>query len=310
MKRIPYFTICFLLAAGLLPAQETINRADRLQISATDLPGVSDKPVAVDDDGTVTLPLVGRLQAAGLTVDQFTSQLTAQLKSYIRAPKVAVKLLTRTENRIAVGSGFNQPGVHPLAEQRSLLNVITAVGGLQTGAGSTIRIVRRLEMGPIPLPTAIEDQASNVSTATINLNKLAANSAVMADLVIKPNDVLSAEPPNTVYLTGEVMKPGAQDISDRESIGLTELVSMAGGVSRDADPKRTKVLRRILNGAKRAEIAVDLVSILNGQAIDFPIQPNDIVEVPRSKGRSGGVRSALRYIVPAAASGLIYTLIR
>lgn len=288
----------------------TINREDRLQIAVSDLPGIAGQSFPVDPDGTVTLPLVGRIPAAGLTVDTFRAELANQLRVYIRTPQIVVKLIARVENKIAVGGGFKNPGIHSLPEQRSLLNVISAVGGLQADAGATIKIVRRLDMGVIPLPSVVEDPASNVSTATVNLKKLMENPDAMADFVIKPNDVLSADPPNTVYLTGEVLKPGAQDISDRESVGVTELVSMAGGFTRDADPRKARVLRRILNGAKRAEIPIDVTSILGGQAVDFAIQPNDIVEIPRMKGKANSGKSVLRYVVPAAASGLIYALIR
>lgn len=287
-----------------------INIDDRLMISITDMPTVSEKPHQVDPDGNVDLPLMGKLKAEGLTVDQFQRLLTEQVRVYIREPQISIRLVTKVENRFAVAGGFKNPGIHPLPEQRSLMNVISAVGGLQPGAGSNVKIIRRLEMGPIPLPTAVEDPTSNVSTATVNLNRLMEDPSIMNSLVVKPNDVLSAEPPNTAYLTGEVLKPGAYDLSDRESIGLTELVSVAGGLSRDAAPEKARVLRKILNGSKRAEIPVDIVSILDGDAVDFRIQPNDIVEIPRVKSRASGAKTVLRYVLPAAASGLIYTLIR
>ncbi len=304
------FLAALAVAQPLPGPSATIHKDDRLQIAATDVPGVNDKPVLVEQDGTVTLPLVGKVQADGLTVEEFTRRLTTDLKTYIRNPRVAVKLVAKTETNIAVGTGFKNPGVHPLPEGRSLLNVIAAVGGLQSGAGTTVKIVRRLEMGAIPLASAVEDTASNVSTATVNINKLMESPGALSELTVKPNDVLSAEPPNTVYVTGEVLKPGAQDLSDRESIGLTELLSLAGGVSREADPRNTRVLRRILNGAKRAEIPVDVTSILGGESVDFAIQPNDIVEVPRGRSKPGSIKAALRYVVPAAASGLVFALIR
>ncbi|MEZ5402642.1 MAG: polysaccharide biosynthesis/export family protein [Bryobacteraceae bacterium] len=291
-------------------ANSSIGAEDQLLIAAADVPGVSDKPMRIESDGTVTLPLVGRMRAEGLTVEQFSNQLTAELRAYVRSPRVSVKLIPKIENRFAVAAGFNNPGVHPLPEQRQLMNVIATVGGLQANAGSTIKIIRRLDMGPIPLPSAVEDPTSNVSTATVNLNRLVETPGTLESLVVKPNDVLSVEPARTVFLTGEVLKPGAFELSDRESIGLAELVSLGGGFGREAAPDKARILRQILNGSKRAEIPVNAASILAGKAVDFPVQANDIVEIPRSRSKANGAKTVLRYVVPAAASAVIYVLIR
>lgn len=287
----------------------TIGINDRLLISARDVQGIGDKPLVVDPDGTVTLPLVGRIRAENLTVEQFREELISQLKVYIRSPEVSVKLLAQIEDHIVVGSGFRNPGTHPLPERRSLLNVISAVGGLQPEAGSTIRIIRRPEMGPIPLDSALQDPSSGVARATINLNQLLGNSGE-SEFIVKPNDMLSVEPPGTVFLTGEVLRPGPYPLTGRESIGLTELVSLGGGFNREAAPAKARVLRQILNGSKRAEIPVDISGILDGHSYDFPIQPSDIVVIPRAKGKAGAAKAALRYVVPVVASSLIYVAIR
>ena len=121
---------------------------------------------------------------------------------------------------------------------------------------------------------------------------------------------MSAAPAGTVYLTGEVLKTGAFELADRDSIGVTELISQAGGFGRDAAPDKAKILRQILNGSKRAEIQVNLESILDGQTVDFPVLPNDIVVVPRTKGKGTAFKSALRYVVPTLATTLIYVALR
>ena len=290
--------------------KETLAVNDQVIISTNDVAGIGDKPIRIDLDGTVTLPLVGKIRAEGLTIEQFQKELVDQLRVYVRSPQVSVKLLAARSGSILVSGAFKNPGVYSLPARRPLLEVLSIVGGLQPNAARMIKITRRLDRGGIPLPSAIEDPVLKVSTATVNLNRLVENPGAAEDIFIEPSDVLSAETAGTVYLTGEVLRAGAFELVDRDSVGVAELISQAGGFSREAAPDKSKVLRQILNGSKRAEIPVNLVSILDGRTVDFPVLPNDIVVVPRSKGKSAAIKSVLRIAVPTVVTTLIYVAIR
>ena len=64
------------------------HQYDRLCVGAEDLitvrvfaaDDIPDKPAQIDNDGTVTLPMIGRVQAAGLTVEQFQANLVTRLQ--------------------------------------------------------------------------------------------------------------------------------------------------------------------------------------------------------------------------------------
>jgi len=290
-------------------AGQVLGIGDQVVISASDVPGISDKPFRVETDGTVALPLVGRIRAEGLTVEQFRRQIVDSLKTYVRSPEVSVQLLTKSVETIVLGGMFKNPGVHELPVRRTLLDVISAVGGLQPNA-SNIKITRPFRIGGVPLPSGSEDPESKASTATVSLKRLLEDPASAENLTIEPNDVLAAESSGVVFLTGEVLRPGSFELTGRDSIGVAELISQAGGFSRNANPEQGKILRQILNGSKRAEIPVDIAVILDGGAFDFPVQPNDIVVVPRHGGKTAAVKSALRYIVPGLATTLLYISLR
>jgi polysaccharide export outer membrane protein len=294
--------------------KDVLRINDQLIIFASDVPGMNDRPLRIEPDGTVTLPLVGRVRAEGLTVDEFRKELVDQFKVYVRSPQVSVKLLlaeaATAADTIVIAGAFRNPGVHALAGRRTLLQVVSEVGGLQPNAGTTIKVTRRLDRGRLPLPSGTEDPVSNVSTAIINYNRLIGNPAGPENLIVEPNDILSADPAGSVFLTGEVLRPGPFGLNERESVGLTELVSQAGGFSRDAAPEKTKILREILNGTKRAEITVDIRSILDGRSFDFPVQSNDIVVVPRRRGTGTVLRSVVLYAVPIVTSAVLYSTLR
>jgi polysaccharide export outer membrane protein len=291
-------------------AKQPLAINDQLVIFANEVEGISDRPFRVELDGAVNLPLVGKVRALGLTLEEFEKELTSQFMVYVRSPRISVKRLTTQADTIVVAGAFKNPGVYALPERRTLLDVLTAVGGLQPNAGRTIKITRRLAGASNPLPAAVEDRASGVSTATINLSRLIENPLARDEVTIEPHDVLFAGPAGVVFLTGEVLRPGPFELADRESFGVTELISLAGGLGREAEPDKTKILRPILNGSRRAEIAVDVKKILAGNQSDFPVLPNDMVVVPRAQGKKRALKSVAMFVGPALATTLIYVVVR
>ena len=283
---------------------------DLIVVSAKDVEGIGEKPFRIELDGSVTLPLVGKIRAAGLTIDQFEKELSGQLSTFLRSPQVSVRRLSARADTILVAGAFKNPGIYALPERRTLLDVVSAVGGLQPNAGRTIKITRRLERGRIPWAAAVEDPETKVSVATVNLSRLLENPSAQEEVIIEPQDVLSASPATVVFLTGEVLKAGPFELAGRDSIGMTELISLAGGFGREAAPEKVKILRPILNGAKRSEVPVDMKRILEGRASDFPVLANDIVVVPRAKGKARVLKAAVLYVVPALATSLIYVALR
>jgi polysaccharide export outer membrane protein len=289
--------------SGAPQPTQTLAINDQLVVFASDIEGIGDRSFRVETDGTVMLPLVGRVRALGLTVEQFEKELIGQLGVYVRSPNVSVKRLTARADTIVAAGAFRNPGVHTLTERRTLFDVLSTVGGLESGAARTIKITRRIEGGRSQLPSAVEDRETGVSTATVNMSRLSTRD----DIIIEPNDVLFAGPAGVVFLTGEVMRPGSFELAERESFGMTELISLAGGLSRDAAPDKTKILRPILNGTRRAEIPVDVKNILAGGLADFPVLPNDMVVVPRSRGKAQVfLRPVVTYVVPAVSMVLVY----
>jgi polysaccharide export outer membrane protein len=293
-------------------SKQTLSVNDQLVISATDVPNIGDRPYRVELDGTITVPLVGRMRAQGLTLEQFEKELTSQLALYVRSPRVSVKRLSETApaaQTIIVAGAFKNPGVYTLAERRSLIDVLSSVGGLQPNAARMIKITRRLDGEHTPLRDGVENSTLRVSTTTVNVSHLMENPA-KHQILIEPNDVLHAGPSGIVFLTGEVLKPGSFELLERDSYGLTELILMGGGLKNEAAPDQTKILRPILNGSRRAEIFVDVKSIFAGKQADFAVMPNDMVVVPKNKSKTQALKTAARFVIPALATTLIYVAVR
>lgn len=286
-----------------------LSYQDQLVITAKDVEGLTERVYRVEMDGSITLPLAGKLKAFGLTIEEFEKELITQLGVFVRSPQVSVRLLTLEAETITVAGTFRNPGVYALPERRSLLEVLSAVGGLQPNAARTIKITRRLDSGRPPLPIGVKDPSGTLSTASVNVSRLMEVPSLQ-QIRIEANDMLLATPAGMVFLTGEVLKPGPFELVEKDSLDLTELISMGGGFNREAATDKIKILRPILNGSRRAEIAVDVKSILDGRSGDFPIMPNDMVIVPRAGGKSKAFRRAAMVVVPGLATALIYLVAR
>src|SRR5437867_5425522 len=133
---------------------------DQITIRVLDIEEMNDEPVLVASRGYIRLPLVGSIEAAGLTTQELEAKLVGRLKTYIRNPDVAVSVTVRRSHPVSVMGSVNTPGVFQLQGSPTLFEVLSMAGGLRADAGHIVRITRRREAGPIPLPGASEDSTS------------------------------------------------------------------------------------------------------------------------------------------------------
>jgi protein involved in polysaccharide export with SLBB domain len=87
---------------------------DQITVSALDAEEISGKPVRVDLNGNIRLPMVGRLQVAGKTVEQIEADIAGRLKEYIKDPDVAVSITEFRSQPVSVLGSVKSPGVHQL----------------------------------------------------------------------------------------------------------------------------------------------------------------------------------------------------
>lgn len=287
-----------------------LDTNDQILIRALDVDEMNDRPFRVDADGNLTLPLVGKVKASGLTVAQLEAELVRLLRAYVRMPQVVVTMVQLRNEPVFVVGAFRSPGIYPLLGRRTLIETLTAVGGLQPNASRRLKITRRLEHGRIPLPNAVEDTAAGTSVVEINLSRLLETTNPAEDIVLEPYDVIAARRAEMVYVSGEVVRSGGFELNDARSFSTTQLLSLSGGLTATAAPKKARVLRRIQDSAKRAEIPIDLHAVLSGRSQDFPLLADDVLVIPRtSQSRTMWTQMAM-YSLPAVISAVIFASVR
>lgn len=245
----------------------------------------------IDLRGMVNLPLIGRMKAAGQTVEQLEAALVERLKEYLKTPSVTVAVVEYKSQPISVIGLVTTPGVHQLQGRKTLLEVISVVGGLKAEAGHLIKITRKIEYGAIPLASAKTDPTGAYSVAEISVKRIMNAQSPEENIQIQPFDVISVPKAELVYVVGNVKKSGGFILGDREQVTALQALSLAEGLDRDASGNGAKILRRSPNGGERQEILVSLNEILKGKKADVRMEPDDILFVPSSMGKRVVVRS-------------------
>ncbi len=282
---------------------------DQILIQAVDVPDISGKAQRLDPNGDLRLPMVGRVHAAGLTLEQLEAELTTRLKVYIQDPDVAVSVTEFHSQPVSVIGAVHSSGIHQVEGRKTLVEMLSLAGGVADDAGPTVRITRRLESGPIPLPEAAVNETSGFSTVEIDLKSLMNATSPEKNIVIRPHDVISIPRAEVVYVVGEVAKSGPVALSGGHSVTVMEAVSSSGGVLRTAAANHARILRRVDGDQKRTEVAVDLKKIMQGKADDLSLMPGDILIVPDSSGKRATTR-ALEAAVQAGVMVGTYGILR
>jgi polysaccharide export outer membrane protein len=248
--------------------------------------------------------MLGRVAAGGLTVQALEKELSTRLKKYVREPVVAISVVEYRSQPVSVIGTVGQPGVHQLEGRKTLIEILAKAGGVRPEGGNTIKITRKAEWGPIPLPSAVKDPSGQFSVAQVSLKSIMQATHPEENILIKPNDVISVPRAELVYVIGDVKKPGGFILTERASISGLQALAMADGFTATAAPQRAMIIRQP-PGAKRVEIAANLKEILSGKRSDVELLPDDILFIPTNAVKSALTRT-IQTAVQAATSAIVY----
>ena len=282
---------------------------DQITIRALNMPDISDKPMRIDADGYLKLPMIGRVKAVGLTIPQLETELVERLKVYLENPDVVVSVTEFHSQPVSIVGEVRTPGVHQIQGAKTLIETLALAGGLNPEAGPMARVTRKLQYGRIPLPGAIDDPTAQFNQADVNLTLLLAGKSPEFNIFIRPQDVISIPRADIVYVLGEINKTGPLILHDGQSISVLQAISASGGMLKTAARSNVKILRPIMGGPKRAELSIDVKKMLNGEANDLPLLAGDILIVPGSTGTKAALRG-LESVIQFGTLAATYSIVR
>ncbi|RYG52318.1 MAG: hypothetical protein EOO01_06785 [Chitinophagaceae bacterium] len=100
----------------------------------------------VSNEGKITLPVLGDVKAAGLTLEQLRQEVVLVLKPYLTNPIVSTRL---TNFKVTVIGEVSKPFTIPVAGEK--INVLEAIGAsgdmTMYGARQKVKVIRKLPDG-------------------------------------------------------------------------------------------------------------------------------------------------------------------
>ena len=137
------FLFLIMLSVPVVAQDYIVGKDDVLKITVYDHDDLT-TTVRVSGDGTIILPLLNRVEVAGLTINQISNKITALFADgYIRNPQVNVFIEDFRSKKAVILGQINKPGLYELQGQTTFLELISKAGGLTKDAGDTTIIKRK-----------------------------------------------------------------------------------------------------------------------------------------------------------------------
>lgn len=136
------------------------------------------RQVPVRPDGKISLPLIGEIQASGLTPMQLQDNIIQDLKAYIDNPEVTVIVDDPRSHQFNIVGQVARPGTYPLSESMTVLDAIAQAGGFKDFAKQTKVYVLR------PAPGGIRVRIP------FNYKKVIKGGNLQENVPLKPGDTI------------------------------------------------------------------------------------------------------------------------
>jgi polysaccharide export outer membrane protein len=286
-------------AVGALPASYKLGPEDVIGIRVA-RHAEMDCEALVLEDGTITVPRVGRMSVAGRTVLEIQETVRAALGKILVNPEVSVAIKTPRVERVLVYGPVTQPGAVAYKEGYRVAEVLAQAGGLKVRSDWVTTTLTRKSGG----------------LREISLVELLKNPASAQNVAVAPGDILMVQeiPPQPIFVGGAVKTPGMYDLREVDpkagSIGVLEAMALAGGPMETAALSRAVLFRASRDaGGPRVEERVDLsrfrqTSASSGTATPAvsPGTPTSTAALPPTAGTSPeGTPSPAAVAFPAPA---------
>jgi len=278
------------------PVDTPIGSGDLLHIDVFDVPELS-RDVRVSDTGDISFPLIpDRIPAAGLTPFDLESKLEKLLieNGLVSHPNVSVFVKEQTSAPVSVVGAVSHTMVYQVTRPTTLLEVLSAAGGVSDTAGDTVIITRPVPSGtpktqPVSATTGSESQDQKI---TIHLRDLLESGDSVYNIQVYGGDTVTVPPAGIVYVLGfGVAQPGGYVLQGHgEQITALKALALAHGYTTFAKLDAATIMRTNPATGQRDSIPIRLKEIQNHKAADVPLLTNDILYVPDSRGKKALAR--------------------
>lgn len=257
------------------PRDLLIGAGDLLEVSLYGMPDFKTE-VRVSSGGEISLPMLGTVAVSGLSVEQAETLIERNLsqKGLFNDPHVTVFEKEYATQGISLLGEVQRPGIYPLLGSRKLYDAISAAGGTTPKAGRYVLITHRNDPQHavrVPLLTGAPESMEN-------------------NVTVEPGDTILVSKAGVVYVVGDVHQPGGFVMENGNDITVLKAIALAQGTNPNAALNAARLIRKTPEGPR--DVPLSLKQILAAKAPDLQLQPDDVVFVPGSAGKSAAKRGA------------------
>lgn len=130
-----------------------LNVGDVLDVNVFKVDDLSAKNLTVEGSGSISMPLIGNVAVAGLSISQAEQRIAQKLTKFMQAPQVSISRTNKSvEKRVTVEGEVRTPGVFPIKGNLSFLQAIALAQGLsEVGDSQNVFFYRNGQRYPVNL---------------------------------------------------------------------------------------------------------------------------------------------------------------
>lgn len=210
----------------------------------------------VAEDGTIQIPLLGRMHIAGMSPDQAGRAIAEAFRSnkFLLNPQVTVTPTQFRGPQVSVLGAVRTPGRFVIESGTTVLDVLAQAGGA-TENGSDVVVLLR------------PDRDGKISRYPIDLKGLSHDNMPLPTLTLRGGDSLYVPPAEQFYINGEVHAPNMYRLEP--GMTVAQAISRGGGVTPRGSSSRIEIRRRKPDGTY----------VTRDGELGDAVQANDVIRV-------------------------------
>jgi polysaccharide export outer membrane protein len=204
-----------------------IGVADVINATVFGEPDASRSNVTVDNDGTIDMPLIGRVKVGGRTARAVEKDIRDRLaEKYLLNPSVSVEIVKYRSKTVSIQGYVHAPGEYPVEGNASLTSLLAKAGSMTLDAGSYVIISRR---------------GVNGARDQIRVTRKAIETGQAQNILLKDGDTVLVPKAETFLVSGQVRNQGSYTWED--GLTLERALSLAGGLTERAASGKITIVR-------------------------------------------------------------------
>lgn len=217
----------------------------------------------ISEAGTISYPLIGDVQVAGLTASAAEKKIANLLETggFVKKPQINILISLYQSKMISVLGSVLKPGRYPLDRATNLADMLALVGGATADGSDLVTII------------------SKKSKKEYDLHSIVGKGENAQNILLEGGEIIYVHA-RDVAVMGQVNRPGKYAVTGGVRT-LSDFLSIAGGINAGGSDLITVTAMRA-GKQSRFEVDIDSLFRTGNNALNIELASGDIVYVPRA----------------------------